>query len=317
MKKKNIFLFFIVFMASCLIIVFAYPPIRVYIPFYQKVHIYAIAIFRNPLCSATNALKGLSHTQRVDDITANFNPRTRVVTKDAEGFELWESPKGPFWTPPKFDKYTLAYCLAEQESKVYGVSPFGVQPGDIVLDCGANIGVYTREALTAGAKLVVAIEPSPNNIKCLQKNFKVEIEQGRVIVYGKGVWNREEVLKFSVSDVSVEDSFVTAVPWTKKTINIPVTTIDKIVNELALDRVNFIKMDIEGSEQNALTGAKETILKYKPRMAVATEHTEDHLQNSQKVVAIVCGIYPKYQTQCGECSVQNNKIITPEVIFFF
>jgi FkbM family methyltransferase len=241
----------------------------------------------------------------------------RVVTKDPEGFELWETPKGPFWTPPKFGKDTLAYCLAEQESKVYGVSPFGVQPGDIVLDCGANIGVYTREALTAGAKLVVAIEPSPNNIKCLQKNFKAEIERGRVIVYEKGVWNREEVLKFSVSDVSAEDSFVTAVPWTTKTINIPVTTIDKIVNELKLDHVNFIKMDIEGSEQNALTGAKETISKHKPRMAVATEHTEDHLQNSQKVVTIVRGIYSNYQTQCGECSLQNNKLITPEVIFFF
>ena len=226
-------------------------------------------------------------------------------------------PKDLSWTPPKFGKNTLAYCLAEQESKVYGVSPFSVQPGDIVLDCGANIGVYTREALTAGAKLVVAIEPSPNNIKCLQKNFKAEIEQGRVIVYGKGVWNREEVLKFNASDESVEDSFVAAVPWTNKTIDIPVTTIDKIVNELALDRVNFIKMDIEGSEQKALTGAKETISKQKPRMAVATEHTEDYLQNSQKVVTIIRGIYPNYQTQCGECALQNNKIITPEVIFFF
>jgi len=96
-----------------------------------------------------------------------------------------------------------------------------------------------------------------------------------------------------------------------------VTTIDKIVHEVKLDHDNLIKMDIEGSEQNALAGAKETIPKHKPRMAVATERTEDNLQNSQKVVNIIRGIYPNFQTQCGECAIQNNKRIIPEVIFFF
>src|SRR5260370_17207178 len=37
---------------------------------------------------------------------------------------------------------------------------------------------------------------------------------------------------------------------------LPLTTIDKIVSELALDRVDFIKMDIEGAEPNALRGAR-------------------------------------------------------------
>jgi FkbM family methyltransferase len=317
MKKKNIVFLFMAFIIFLFVVIFSYQPIRLNVSFYQKVRIYAIALFRNPLCSATDALKGLSLTQQVLDLTPEFKSKIKFISRDSEGFELWETPKGSFWTPSKFDNEVLAFCLMEQESKVYGDGAVGVQSGDIVLDCGANIGVYTREALTAGAKLVVAIEPSPKNIKCLQKNFKTEIEQGRVIVYEKGVWNREEVLKFNVSDASVEDSFVTAVPWTKKTLDVPVTTIDKIVHELKLDHVNFIKMDIEGSEQNALAGAKETISKYKPRMAVVTEHTEDHLLNSEKVVTILRGIYPNYQTKCGECDIQNNKVITPEVIFFF
>jgi len=317
MKKKNLVFWLLAFMIVFVAVFFSYPPIRRYIPFYQKARIYSIAIFRNPLCSTASALKGVLHEKHILDLATNIQSKLQVITKDSEGYELLETPKGSFWIPPKFDHWALAYCLAEQVSKVYGDSNFGVQPGDIVLDCGANIGVYTREALTAGAKLVIAIEPSPKSIKCLQKNFKTEIEQSRVIVYEKGVWNREEVLKFNVSDVSVEDSFVTAVPWTKKTLDVPVTTIDKLVHELKLDHVNFVKMDIEGSEQNALAGAKETIAKYKPRMAIATEHTDDHLQNSQKVVTIVRGINPSYQTQCGECAIQNNKTITPEVIFFF
>jgi hypothetical protein len=42
--------------------------------------------------------------------------------------------------------------------------------------------------------LVVAIEPSPANLECLRRNMSREIASGRVIVYPKGVWDREDVL---------------------------------------------------------------------------------------------------------------------------
>ena len=70
-----------------------------------------------------------------------------------------------------------------------------VRPGDVVLDCGANVGVYTRHALEAGARLVVAIDPAPENIECLRRNFSEEIKAGRVVVYPKGVWDKDEVLQ--------------------------------------------------------------------------------------------------------------------------
>jgi len=66
--------------------------------------------------------------------------------------------------------------------------------GDVVFDCGANIGVYTRVALAAGAKLVVAIEPAPENVECLRPQLRGRDRQGRVIVVPKGVWDREDVL---------------------------------------------------------------------------------------------------------------------------
>ena len=69
-----------------------------------------------------------------------------------------------------------------------------VKSGDIVLDCGANVGVYTRVALDRGARTVVAIEPAPENIESLRRNFKEEIAAGRVIVYPKGVWDKDEML---------------------------------------------------------------------------------------------------------------------------
>ena len=49
----------------------------------------------------------------------------------------------------------------------------------MVLDGGAHVGVYVREALDRGARLVVAIEPAPANVECLRRNFPEEIADGR------------------------------------------------------------------------------------------------------------------------------------------
>ena len=84
-----------------------------------------------------------------------------------------------------------------------------VQPGSVVLDCGAHIGVYVKEALSKGAKQVVAIEPAPENIECLRRNFAKEIAENRVTVYPKGVWDKEETLTLHVNpNNSAGDSFV-------------------------------------------------------------------------------------------------------------
>jgi hypothetical protein len=77
------------------------------------------------------------------------------------------------------------------------------------------------------------------------------------------------------------------------TQNVPVTTLDNVVfNELKLEKVDFIKMDIEGAEGMALDGAGETIRKFKPRLAIATEHfVGDSNALRQKIEDIAPGVY--------------------------
>lgn len=55
-------------------------------------------------------------------------------------------------------------------------------------------------------------------------------------------------------------------------INIETIPIDEFVKEENLKRVDFIKMDIEGSEEKALLGAKETLRKFKPKLAICIYH---------------------------------------------
>ncbi len=169
---------------------------------------------------------------------------------------------------------TMADILGEQAVEVYGDRDSGVHEGDVVLDCGAHFGGFTRTALNRGAKLVVAIEIAPENVAALRKNFPSEIAAGRVIVYEKGVWDKEDTMVLERKNHTWADQVGKAGSGPQ----VSMTTIDKIVAELRLSRVDFIKMDIEGAERNAMAGAAGTLKAFRPRMAIAAYHLPDDVQ---------------------------------------
>jgi FkbM family methyltransferase len=177
---------------------------------------------------------------------------------------------------------------------------------------GANIGVFTRKALSAGAAKVIAIEPGPENLECLRRTFAAEIRDGRVALYSKGVWEKDDVLEFSIDPAnSASDSFVRKID-NAQFIHVPVTSIDKLVAELQLPRVDFIKMDIEGAEQKAIVGAKNTIARFRPRMALCIYHLAGDEKMVPKLVIDTRSDYKVSKT----CLLVRDKIL-PEVAFFY
>ena len=73
----------------------------------------------------------------------------------SEGLEVWNTPYGRFWNP---GGNGLFWDLAEQSMDVYRAENASIRQGDIVLDCGSNVGTFTRLALRQGASLVVAFD---------------------------------------------------------------------------------------------------------------------------------------------------------------
>jgi FkbM family methyltransferase len=285
------------------VVVYLYPPFRLAA---------MVMAGRSPVCTFRQAVKSEEHDRALVRVKDRILGESKKIECDDRGFCLWQTPYGGFWLPKGSD-YTLPFNLAEQELKIYGSHELDVKPGDVVLDCGANVGVYTRAAVENGAKVVVAIEPAPENLECLRRNFGKETSEGRVIIYPKGVWDKDEILTLNVNkSSSAADSFVIqskdSVPGEK----LPLTTIDNLVAELKLGKVDLIKMDIEGAEPRALEGGRRTISRFRPRLAMSTYHAPDH---PVTIPRIINGIWSGYRVACGPCKEAEGGI-RPDVLIF-
>jgi len=306
---SRILRFFLIIIVVLAAVMWFYPPTHWS---YARARLLALAVTgRSPVCPLANAVNADENVR----LQARYNDQIIKASKllQTDGrYQLWDTPSGRFWIPVG-SRWVLPFNLAEQKRRIYGNDQQSARAGDIVLDCGANVGVTVRVWLEAGAKQVVAIEPAPENVECLRRNFKDEIASGRVILYPKGVWDKDEIMPMQIDpENSAADSFLIHRTGGTETRGIPLTTIDKLVSELKLERVDFIKMDIEGAEPRALIGGRQTIAKYHPRMALCTYHAPDH---PTKVPELVRAAWSGYTVECGPC-LEANQAVRPDVLYF-
>lgn len=139
-----------------------------------------------------------------------------------------------------------------------------LEPGNVVVDIGANIGAYAiRAALAVGhAGCVVAFEPHPETAERLRRNTAMN-RLSNVIVVEAAASDRDDELvleegnrQSSARVIEGEGDF---------RMRVRATTVDTIVRDLGVRRLDWIKMDIEGAEPRALKGMVATIARYRPR----------------------------------------------------
>ena len=200
---------------------------------------------------------------------------------------LWETPVGTLWGRFE-DERLLEFLIREQlREGVYETSSVKVRLGDVVLDVGSHLGTFTRFALNKGASLVVAFEPEPTNTTCFKKTFEKEILENKVILIEAAAWESPGSLRFEPSGSNTAAGSVNAAG----SLVVPAVTIDETVEHLGLDRVDFVKMDIEGSERYALKGAHRTLSRFGPRMASCIYHRAD---DRELIPQIVLEARPSY-----------------------
>jgi FkbM family methyltransferase len=231
----------------------------------------------------------------------------------AAGLELWETALGPLWIPSP-GRDVIRHLVWEQAvQRVYDHNQVHLRNGDVVIDCGAHIGAFTRTALRAGARLVVDIEPERSNLRALHRNFAREIEDGRVVVVSKGVWDSVGSIPLHIS--SVGDSHSAVIPQDSgRDESIQVTTLDALLSGLKLPSIDFIKMDIEGAELRALRGAEQILRRWQPRLAISAYHQKG---DPAAICSIVWKACPDYLVSSKDLVRSYGGTEVPKVLFFF
>ncbi len=146
--------------------------------------------------------------------------------------------------------------------------------GDIVVDAGARIGTFTAKISSAVGNegRVIAIEPEPHNFACLQKNIKAN-RLKNVVAIQKMLWSRTDHPSLYLSGNAAAHSayFDEFYGSTGESIRVEAESLDNILTELRIESVDFVKMDIEGSEIEALDGMNKT-LESVVQLAIAAYH---------------------------------------------
>lgn len=153
------------------------------------------------------------------------------------------------------------------------------------IDCGCfDLDTSTRFAVLQGSldTRIIAFEPDPDNYEKCKRTIE-EQHLTNVSLIQAGLWHETTTLRFHAGGVGT--SFLS----NDGEIAVPVVTLDSIVKD---EPVAFIKMDIEGSEMQALRGAANTIRRDKPLCAICIYHKPgDMLEISSYLKQLV----PEYQ----------------------
>lgn len=156
----------------------------------------------------------------------------------------------------------------------------GVRSGDVVIDGGGCWGETALHfACLAGAGgRVHTFEFEPTNLLTLRRNLELNPElAARIRLHEHALWSTAgEELSFEPagggtrvnSNASADGSTI---------CRTATVSIDGLVASGEIDRVDFIKLDVEGSELAVLQGAEATIRRFRPRLAISAYHRPDDL----------------------------------------
>jgi FkbM family methyltransferase len=167
----------------------------------------------------------------------------------------------------------ISYFLLDRESFEV-VSPefegfmkawFEPRKNDVVVDVGAHIGKYALSSakVVGNEGTVLAVEPHPINYRTLVRN--IELNKIRnVIPVNLAAWNMDTKLKFFVAKSTAQHSIKTNAGL--GSFEVEARALDHVLS--AYDRIDWIKIDVEGAEYETLCGLEQVISNCRPKILI-------------------------------------------------
>jgi CDP-glycerol glycerophosphotransferase len=236
-------------------------------------------------------LKRWAGIDRVDpeELVAYKADAERIAAEPREPVEV----DGRIYTLQNMRSQGQDFCLATYEWVLgiydflydqYQTEGFRVAPGDVVIDAGGFVGDTAALfcAKAGGDCHVHAFELLDENIALFEYNNALN-----------GITDKVTINRLALSDRSGDEMVIqehrlhgaTSVGISGPGKRITTITLDDYVAQRELERVDLIKMDIEGSEIPALKGAMQTIRRFRPMLALCLYHKWDDVLTIPRFIA--------------------------------
>lgn len=172
-------------------------------------------------------------------------------------------------------------------------TPLGPRPGDVVLDCGACIGDFGTlfAALVGAGGAVHLFDPVPLHGRYCRHQMALNPHLAPLL---HPVQAAVGAASMSVSGATGDVERVS--PGGLAVDAYEQVSLDDYAAAAQLARVDFVKMDIEGAELDALAGAGHCLARDRPRLAISAYHRPEHLW---EIPAAILAANPGYRLHFG------------------
>ncbi|GGB08626.1 FkbM family methyltransferase [Puia dinghuensis] len=203
------------------------------------------------------------------------------------------------------------FFLKQYEFK-RGATTIKAEKGDYVIDaggCWGDTALYFANEVGEEGK-VFTFEFIPSNLNILNTNLALNPDlQERINLIDRPVWEvTNETMYYTDNGPGSAVFMEEKQPFDGKASSL---SIDDLVTEYSIPKIDLIKMDIEGAEPYALKGALNTIKKFKPKLAIAIYHSMEDFVNIPKFIHEL-GL--GYELHLAHCSIhQEESILFAEI----
>lgn len=152
---------------------------------------------------------------------------------------------------------------------------FTPNKGDVVLDVGAHIGYFTLKAAQAvGSEgIVIAVEPDPRNFKILKKNIRSN-KLRNVKLFNCALGSSMGYARLKMSSDPMRSALVNKLQNRDPSlIKVEVKTMDELCEEIGVQKLNWVKIDVEGADSDVLKGGFK-ILTHPTKMIIEVTDNE-------------------------------------------
>lgn len=209
-------------------------------------------------------------------------------------------------------KYGLYWVLhSDQYYYRAGGAEVRPEPGDVILDGGAFLGeISMRFAIDVGPEgRVYGFDPFPRHAQLATLNARRNGLADRIRFVPAGLSGKSNVAGLGEL-APVGDGASAAAeavnPGRRMDAGDAMIAIDDFCDWAGLDKVDYIKMDIEGSEADALAGCRRTIEKWRPKLAISVYHRFADLWTITNALA---SRYPFYRFYLGHHSLHGEETV--------